>query len=452
MGGPSPVPGILDIATAAPSSDNLDAWLIWLETLSPREIDLGLDRVREVLERLDLPRPRRVVSVAGTNGKGSTVAYLEALYAAAGERVACYTSPHVLHFNERMRVAGADLEDAAIVAAFRTVEAARHGIPLTYFEFGTLAALVAFATARAAVLVLEIGLGGRLDAVNALEPDGAVITNISLDHCDWLGHDVESIAREKAGVMRDGIPVVFAAREVPDSIVATARSLGAGLLLAGRDYVFSAGADNWDFALGDRPSRTLSLPSLAGAFQLDNAAGALALFMALEGPDTLPTSAISRALSTVTLPGRLQRLRGDRHWLLDVAHNPAAAAALAAELQRSMPQGKVVAVIGVLADKDLANLVKPLLPLVDTWIAVPAEGSRAMPVRQLADRIATLADAPCRIADSVAAGVQAATALTGRDDLIVVSGSFYTVGPAVAQLEPVTGLPLGYTPGANHRD
>ncbi len=235
------------MATPSPSTRSLDDWLAWLETLSPREIELGLERVADVLERLDLPRPRRVLHVAGTNGKGSTVAMLEGLYAAGGSCVASYTSPHVLRYNERMRVAGRELDDAEIVAAFATVEAARQGTPLTYFEFGTLAALVAFAARGADAWILEIGLGGRLDAVNAVDPDGVVITNVALDHCDWLGPDVESIGREKAGVMRPGIPAVFAGGTLPDSVAARARELGTRLLVAGRDYRYAADAGGWRY-------------------------------------------------------------------------------------------------------------------------------------------------------------------------------------------------------------
>lgn len=416
----------------------------WLESLSPREIVLGLERVTVVLERLNLPRPGRVISVAGTNGKGSTVAMLEAFYRAAGCTVACYTSPHVLRFNERMRVAGEPLDDATIVRALQTVEAARDDVPLTFFEFGTLAALVAFTAARADVWVLEIGLGGRLDAVNALSPDGSVITNVSLDHCAWLGPDLESIGREKAGVMRAGTPVVFAGASVPASVLDAATSVGASLLLAGRDFHaqdFGAAADElWSLTYADDAPLVLPKPSLAGAFQVANAAGALALFFALEGASRLEHRAVADALRTLRVAGRMQQLRTTRNWLLDVAHNPAAAEVLAAELERRQLTGRTIAVIGVLADKDFEAMVRPLLPRVDYWVAVTPQGPRALAALQLATRIAHLGHCPCRVAADMSDALGIAASLAGNDDLIVVTGSFYTVGPALEALEKSAGL------------
>ena len=405
-----------------------------------------------MLERLELPRPPRVVSVAGTNGKGSTVAYLEAFYSALGHKVACYTSPHVQRFNERMRVSGRNLEDSDIVAAFRRVESVRRDMPLTYFEFGTLAALVAFADAGADVYVLEIGLGGRLDAVNAMDPDGAVITNVSLDHCDWLGHDVETIAREKAGVMRTGIPVIYGSPAVPDSVLAAARETGANLLCAGRDFHQADDGERWTFTWQDQAPWQLHKPALQGAFQLDNAAAALALFVSLEGVQALSRSQISAALTSVRLDGRMQPAHSNRQWLPDVAHNAAAAQALGAELRRVKDGRHLHAVIGLLADKDLGGLLEPLRPLVDTWIAVPADAARAMSALNLATRIACLTDRPCRIAQSIEAGLTLAEALSSDTDLILVTGSFYTVGPALTYLESAAGRRVGYTRGAISRD
>lgn len=409
-----------------------------------------------VLARLKLPRPQRIVSVAGTNGKGSTVAVLESLYRSAGHRVACYTSPHVVQFNERMRVAGRPLSDAKIVSALQVVEAARGDSPLTYFEFGTLAALVAFAAEGADVYVLEIGLGGRLDAVNAIDPDGSVITNIALDHCEWLGADIESIAGEKAGVMRPGLPVAFGGTSVPAAITSTAAARDAQLLLRGRefaaDYRPAESTDTWVFTYQGMAPLVLGKPSLVGAFQIDNAAAALALFFALEGPQRLTPGAISDALAQVRLAGRLQRLVTDRHWLLDVAHNPAATAVLAQELERQSLPGKLHMVIGVLADKDLEAMLQPLLPLVDTWIAVTPRGPRALPAQTLASRLAELGQCPCYIAPDIDLALQLAAQRAASDDLIAVTGSFYTVGPALEVLGPVADKSLGYTRGANGQE
>lgn len=396
---------------------------------------LGLERVQRVLERLDLPRPDRLVSVAGTNGKGSTVALLESLYRASGCTVACYTSPHVLRFNERMRVDGQPLGDDPIVNALQVVEDARGDTPLTYFEFGTLAAAVAFATAGADVQIFEIGLGGRLDAVNAIEPDGSVITNISLDHCEWLGNDVESIGREKAGVMRPGKPVVFGSMQVPASIIEVAEAKAARLLLAGRDYYAEAEddaqTDCWTFTFARKAPLVLRKPSLVGGFQLHNAAAALALFFELEGPGRLRPAAISAALSNTRVTGRMHSIETSRRWLLDVAHNPAASEVLAKELAGRPRSGKLLMIIGVLADKDLAAILRPLLPLVDKWIAVTPRGPRALPAATLGSQLAELGQCPCRVAPDIGTALQIATDLSDVDDLIVITGSFYTVGPAL---------------------
>lgn len=421
-------------AQCAPDSERLSDWLSWLESLSPREIDLGLERVRIVLRRLALPRPRRVIHVAGTNGKGSTVAMLGQLYAGRNDIVACYTSPHVVCYNERMRVQGRLLSDEQIVASLRCVESVRGDVRLTYFEFGTLAALVAFASLDASVWVLEIGLGGRLDAVNSIDPDGAVITNISLDHCDWLGPDTESIAREKAGVMRSGIPVVYAAPEPPAAIVNAADALGARLYMLGRDYQVRCTKEGWSYS-GDRHRfKNLRLPSLRGGFQVHNAAGALTLFMTLEGiPDA---DEIDNAMGSLQLMGRMQRIDTTRAWLLDVAHNPRAAEVLAEALHEDYPDRRLIFVIGVLADKDMSGILQPLLPLADAWVAVAPRSSRALAARRLASCVAESSHRPCRIAGSIAEGLAIAEDISTADDLLVVTGSFFTVGPAIEALVP----------------
>ncbi|MEQ8205030.1 MAG: folylpolyglutamate synthase/dihydrofolate synthase family protein [Woeseia sp.] len=419
---------------SAPDTDSLASWLRWLETLSAHEIELGLERVQTVLKRLELPRPRRVLHVAGTNGKGSTVAMLEALYLERGDSVACYTSPHVVRYNERMRVQGRMVDDAEILASLRRVEAVRDGIPLTYFEFGTLAALVAFAARRADVWVLEIGLGGRLDAVNALDPDAAVITNISLDHCDWLGPDTESIAREKAGVMRRGIPVVYAALQPPAAITQIADELAARLHVAGRDYEVTTNGNRWSYSGSGLFLEGLGKPGLQGRFQICNAAGAVTLYALLEG--NIDAATIDRAFGRLRLQGRMQRIDTTRHWLLDVAHNPGAAEVLAETLREDYPGRRLVFVIGVLADKDLAGILRPVLALADAWVAVTPENSRALPASILAARIAEASGKPCRIAATVAEGLDVAECLSNKDDLVVVTGSFFTVGPATEALVP----------------
>jgi len=413
----------------------LAEWLDWLETLSPREIDLGLGRVVAVLDRLSLERPELVLHVAGTNGKGSCAAMLESLLLEGGRRTGCYTSPHVLRYTERIRVDRRALDDEAIVDAFRAVEAHRDGVLLTYFEYGTLAALVAFQAAGASHLVLEIGLGGRLDAVNAVEPDGAVITNVTLEHRDWLGDTVEAIAREKAGVMRAGKPVVFGSPAVPQTIVSEARRVGADLHLPGRDYSHEAtGAAGWRWRGRHVVLDDLRIPSLHGAFQLQNASAVLALVEALALDSLLSKNHVDSAFSRLEIPGRFQRISARHEWLLDVAHNPDAARVLGESLALMPKPGGVTAVVGILADKDVAGIVGPLEPQVDRWVAVTAEHVRARPARQLAQAIAQLTGKPCLVEDDVAAAMCRLDELAGREELLLVTGSFYTVGPALKWL------------------
>lgn len=415
------------------STAALPEWLQWLMTLSPREMELGLDRISIVLQRLDLPRPRRVIHVAGTNGKGSSAAMLEALYLAGGDRVACYTSPHVLRFNERLRVAGAALDDATILSALQTVEAVRDDIPLTFFEYTTAAALSAFAAAKASVLVLEIGLGGRLDAVNAVEPDAALITNIGLDHCDWLGNDVESIAREKAGVMRKGRPAIFASGRMPAAIEEVATDKQALLYQSGRDFGYSISDKHWTWRFGATALADLEPPPLRGWFQYDNAAGVLATYASLEGVGSLTAAQVNRAWSGLSLAGRLQSF-GDR-WLLDVAHNPQASAELACELQRQFPAGGVTAVIGALRDKDIAGLLQPLLPVVANWISVTPDSTRALPASSLAAQIASMSNKPCYIANDIVDALGIAERVAEPQHGLLITGSFFVVGPALAVLQ-----------------
>jgi len=422
--------------TAPGSFASLDDWLGWLETLSPNEIDLGLDRVADVLARMALPAFGTVMTVAGTNGKGSSVAMLEALCIADGRRVGAYTSPHLVHYGERIRVDGRPATDAEIIDAFRRVEAARDGVPLTYFEYGTLAALRVFADRHADVLVLEVGLGGRLDAVNVVDADGCLITNIGLDHCDWLGPDIESIAAEKAGVMRPGCPAVFGAPEPPQAIVAIAEQLGADLVVAGRDFESDIRADGrWNWRGRRLGVRDLAAPGLGGPHQYRNAAAVLALVEALGFDTMLDSERISRAFGGLTLPGRLQRVdaRG-RRWLLDVAHNPDGARILAEAVGGLRSGGRLLAIVGILADKDAGSMIDALDPVVDDWIACSPASGRALDGRELASQVASRTGKPCLVAGDPEDAIARAVERSGPDDLILIAGSFYTVGPALAAL------------------
>lgn len=397
----------------------LSAWLTWLETLHPEEIELGLDRVRDVLERLDLPVPKHVLLIAGTNGKGSSVAIAGALLRAAGYRVGSYTSPHIVDYNERIAVGARLATDDEIVAAFEKIETVRDNVPLTYFEYGTLASFVVFADADLDVWLLEVGMGGRLDATNVIDPTAVLITNVALDHCNWLGDDVEMIAAEKAGVMRPGIPVVFGAGDVPDAIVARAEAIGARLLLRGRDY----------------SSDDLPQPGLSGEFQKDNAAAVIALLDAAGLSRATRTDLVATVLPAVRLAGRGQRAERDGvEWVLDVAHNPAAAETLARTLRADPADGRTVAVIAALDDKDVEGIVAPLDSHVDRWIAVAADSGRAVPAGELARRIANACNRPCLIADSLDGALDEALRDAREGDRLLITGSFYIVGPALQRL------------------
>ncbi|MDH3434722.1 MAG: bifunctional tetrahydrofolate synthase/dihydrofolate synthase [Gammaproteobacteria bacterium] len=409
-------------------------WLARLETLSPTEIDLGLERVVQVLDRLALPRPATVLHIAGTNGKGSSVAMLESLLQQTGSRVGSYTSPHVIRYNERIRVNGRDASDDLIVAAFERVEAQRKGAALTYFEYGTLAALVVFADAGVDAAILEVGMGGRLDAVNAIAADAGLITNIALDHCDWLGDDIESIAFEKAGIMRKGEPVIFGARDVPQAILRHADAVQARLILAGRDFDWSREAEHWSWQGQAQRLEGLELPALPGDHQIGNAAAVLALLEAAGFVELLREDLVSESLRQLHLDGRMQRIALQATWLLDVAHNPAAATALADTLRVEDHAGRMIAIVGMLDDKDVEGVVAPLREQVDHWIAVTADSPRAIDAHELARRIANATNAACLVADSLDAAIGRAGELADVDDRVLVTGSFYLVGPVLTKL------------------
>jgi dihydrofolate synthase/folylpolyglutamate synthase len=385
------------------SFKTLDDWLPWLETLSPREIVLGLERVQLVLERLDLKRPELVINVAGTNGKGSSVAMFGSLLGQGGMTAGCYTSPHVSRYNERTRICGQPASDDLLIQSLQRVEDVRGDVPLTFFEFGTLATLVAFDSAKVDAWVLEVGLGGRLDAVNAIEPDACLITNVSLDHCAWLGNDVESIAGEKAGIMRSNKPVVYGSADVPQAISKTASDLGAELLLAGKNFSFAGragGQAHWSWNGSRLSLPQLRPPAMPGQIQMQNVSAVLAVMEALHLDHFLAPDVVNASLTETVLDGRFQIVENSCRWLLDVAHNPAAAKVLSDLLREQDFGGKVTAVIGMLADKDVEGVIEPLNEFVESWIAVTVEGARAETATQLAIRIANASNKPCLIAES----------------------------------------------------
>ncbi|MBS0376517.1 MAG: bifunctional tetrahydrofolate synthase/dihydrofolate synthase [Proteobacteria bacterium] len=411
----------------------LAEWLAYQQQVHPRAMDFTLERIREVLGRLDLLRPRApVITVGGTNGKGSVTAILDAVLRAAGRRVGLYTSPHLVRYEERIRIDGAEIDAARLVAIFERIEAARGAVTLTYFEYSTAAALAAFAAEPLDALVLEVGLGGRLDAVNAIDADVAVVVSVSLDHTEYLGHTLEAIGREKAGIFRAGRPAIYGSRAMPDSIATEAGRLGARLERLGREFDAERDGAGLAFRRGATRIAGLPAPALAGAAQYGNAATALA---ALEAAGLLPAAAaIAAGLSRVALAGRYQEVPGAVQWVFDVAHNPGSAAVLADTMIERRGAGRTVLVAGVLADKDAAAIaleLKRALGARDLVCAVTLEGDRGRDAGALAALWEPLLGRPIATAASVADGCAFAAHAAEPGDRVVVFGSFHTVAPAL---------------------
>ena len=402
---------------------SLAEWLAHIERQHPQSIALGLDRVKAVLERMALRLDCPVITVGGTNGKGSTCAMLESILRAGGRRTGLYTSPHLLRYNERVRISGQDADDALLGEGFEAVERARGDTPLTYFEFGTLAAFWVFQGVE--VAILEVGLGGRLDAVNVLDADCAVLTSVGIDHVDWLGPDRESIGREKAGIFRAGRPAVIADADPPKAVLGAP---GEKLLL-GKDFGFQTQGLQWTYwgPRGKRPG--LAHPALRGAMQLRNASAALCALDALALP--LAMQEVRRGLAEVELPARFQVLAGRPQVILDVAHNVEAAKVLAENLFASGFANETIAVCGMLRDKDIAGVLRELAPRVTRWHFASLPGPRAATADELQEHIQGSSEK----FDSPASAFEAALKRAGEGDKIVVFGSFLTVGEVMAWLK-----------------
>ncbi len=421
------------------ASRTLDDWLAHQTQAHPVAIDLGLARPLAVLARLGWQRPAvPVITVAGTNGKGSVVATCAAVLRAAGLRVGVFTSPHFRDYRERIVVDGRRARSAELIEAFERIEAARGELSLTFFEYNTLAAFLIFEAARLDAWVLEIGLGGRLDAVNIVDPDVAVVVSIGLDHQDFLGPTLEDIGREKAGIFRAQRPAVLGSRRMPESVAATAQSLGATLKRLGREFDFDLLAQGWRYR-GPRWTLELPAPALRGAVQYANAATALAALEALPAGVAIPAAAVAAGLRGVSLVGRFQQIpspaSGGPLWILDVAHNPDAAAILAENLRAEPVAGRTIAVCGILADKDAAAIVTALAGVIDRWCCVATPGERGRSGAVLAALAAPLVGTPVGAFETLPAACAAALQGAGAADRIVVFGSFHTVGPALDWLE-----------------
>ncbi|NWA41908.1 bifunctional tetrahydrofolate synthase/dihydrofolate synthase [Pseudomonas reactans] len=405
----------------------LAAWLYYLENLHSQAIELGLKRVKAVAAKLDLLQPAPfVITVAGTNGKGTTCRTLEAILMAAGLRVGVYSSPHLVRYTERVRIQGEELPEQAHCQSFATLEAGRGDIPLTYFEYGTVSALQLFKHAKLDVVILEVGLGGRLDATNIVDANVAVVTSIALDHTDWLGSDRESIGREKAGVFRGQTPAVVGEPDMPQSIADVAAEKGSQLYRVGDNWRYAVQGDSWSWqATEGKTLANLPIPNVP----LANAATALAAlhFSALE----IAEEAIRRGLQQAQLPGRFQTVSKSPRLILDVAHNPHAAAYLAGRLSE-LPRngGKVRAVVGMLHDKDIAGTLACLSPQIDFWYCAPLEGPRGASVEELSVHLTQA----YQFTDVVSAWQQAMQDADSQD-IVIVCGSFHTVAHVMAALD-----------------
>lgn len=406
----------------------LEAWLSWQETLHPQEIELGLERIRPVAEALDLLNPTAtVITVAGTNGKGSTIAILRALAEAAGLQVGCYTSPHLVRYNERILINGEAASDVAICNAFEAIDQARGEISLTYFEFGTLAALYLFQQQPLDLWLLEVGLGGRLDAVNLIDADVALLTTVDLDHQAWLGEDRESIGREKAGIFRSETPAIIGELSPPHSVIDHAAALGTPLYRYGVDFGVEMTASQWDWWSQNRRYDALPLPTLPGAIQCQNSAAALMAFETLGWLEKLSSAHVAKGLQQVQLQGRFQQLEVAPALIVDVSHNPQAVDTLANHLQQQPSKGQTIAVVGMLRDKEVGRVISTLQSAVDRWIAVGLDGNRALPAEEMMREVMAVTDEAVIQQPTVVEGVALARTLALPEDRILVFGSFYTV-------------------------
>jgi len=419
---------------------NLPDWLALLESRhAETHIDMGLDRVRAVKERLNLAFACPVIMVAGTNGKGSTCAMLEAMLLQSGYRTGLYIKPHFLDFNERARINGEMASDEALVSSFDVVETARGDIDLTYFEFTTLAIMQLLSTSEIDVAILEVGLGGRLDAVNVIDADVSIVTSIDIDHKDYLGDTREEIGFEKAGIFRPGRPAICSDPQPPQSLIKHAEEIGADLWLLGRDFNYQGDKQQWAFAGRAQRRNSLAYPALRGANQLLNAAAALAALEALRLRLPVGAQEVRAGLALVELPGRFQVLAGRPTTVLDVAHNPHAAAALAQNLANMGYHRFTYAVFGIMQDKDIDAVIAHMAPYVDHWCVAALPSPRSADPDQLAARIAAKKPEGARpdefsvttFADPGTAFEDAASR-AGQDDRIVVFGSFYTVAGVMA--------------------
>ena len=423
------------------SNSSLNDWLSYLEQLHSQEIDLGLERIKQVAARLDTVWDGIKILVGGTNGKGSTCAMLESIYLAAGYRVGLYTSPHLIHFNERIRLNGLQATDEQIVEQLARIEEVRGDISLSYFEYTTLAAILLFKESNTQVAIFEVGLGGRLDAVNIIDADCSIITSIAIDHVSYLGDSRDKIAWEKAHIYRKDKPAICADPEPPQTLIDYAAEIGADLQLFGRDFNFNGDQLQWNFIGKTQRKNALAYPSLRGANQLINAAAALAAIDALKMAVPVPNQSVRQGLLQVDLPGRFQILPGQPTTVLDVAHNPHAAAVLQHNLHAMSYFPYTTAVFAMLNDKDADEVIKSLAKSIDYWYCATLTGARGVSGQELADKINRLIPKDkdglpqVEVFDTPRLAFEAAKARSQDEDRIVVFGSFLTVADVLEHLQ-----------------
>jgi dihydrofolate synthase / folylpolyglutamate synthase len=411
-------------------------WLTQQESVHPKTIDMGLGRVASVARTLGVDRPTyRVITVGGTNGKGSTVVHLDTFLRTSGVSTGMFTSPHFIRYNERIQVDGTEVTDAELVAAFERIEQARGSTTLTFFEYNLLAALVIFAERAVEVGVLEVGLGGRLDAVNLVDPDVAIVCSVGFDHRDYLGDTLDLIGAEKAGIFRAGRPAVLGTDEMPRSVFAAIESLEARPVVAGKDFKWSVASDGrWSYDGLSVSLRDLPPSALVGSIQYRNAATALAALEALGGSVGLNERTVGAALPTVRLPGRFQSVQqASVEWILDIAHNEPAAVTFAQHIRERPAKGQTLAVVGILSDKDAGAIARVLEREVDHWILCALTGPRGGSAEDLVRRM-SLSPSAVTLAASVEEGCAVASATAKPGDRVLVFGSFHTVGPAMQWL------------------
>mgnify|MGYP000942725207 FL=1 len=407
---------------------NLTDWLGYIESIHPSTIDLTLERIKIVIERLNLDISFPILTVGGTNGKGSTCSILESIYKEAGYKVACYTSPHFLNFNERIKIQTLAVSDEVICEAFSRIESAREDVTLTYFEYGTIAAMIIFSEAHVDVAILEVGLGGRLDAVNVFDADCAIVTTVDLDHMDYLGHTREAIGFEKAGIYRTEKTSICGDFDPPQSLIKHAELIHADLKIIGKDFGYEAHHDSFDFLIDSTFVMNLPLPKLQGDFQLANATNALMAVKAMEDKLPLTEISIQKGIALTLLPGRFQEVKKMPSLIFDVAHNPQAARSLSHNLKTHVVPGKTIAVFSILKDKDIFGVINELNLDIDDWFIAEIQNERAASIETISNTIQKInPSAHIETFKNIQEAYQFASKEVTRNDRIIVFGSFFTV-------------------------